>query len=120
MTDHPGDVVRPSWLTRRRLLGTMAGGWVLTGLSACGLGGNDDDGDSPEPTQTPDLTPTPTQAAIGTPVGGYVNPERYLGRTLTVATQTGPYTDAQREAYFTPFQDATGVEVFAKGLGVYF
>lgn len=109
---------RSSWLTRRRLVGAAAGGWMLAGLSACGIGGGDDgDEDVPEPTETLDLTPTPTQAAIGTPVGGYVNPDRYLGRTLTVATLTGPYTDAQREAYFTPFQVATGAEVFARGLG---
>lgn len=114
-----GDVSTwPSWMTRRRLVGTAVGGWVVAGLSACGVGGGDEaDDDTPEPTETPDLTPIPTQAAIGTPVGGYVNPERYLGRTLTVATPTGPYADAQRDAYFTPFQDATGAEVFSRGLG---
>jgi len=106
------------WITRRRVVGTAIGGWVMAGLSACGIGGGDDDaGDIPDPTETPKLTPTPTQAAIGTPVGGYVNPDRYRGRTLTVATSIGPYADAQRDAYFTPFQDATGAEVFSRGLG---
>ena len=86
-------------------------------MTACGIGDDDDSGDPPEPTATTEPSPTPTQEPIGTPIGGYVNPDRYRGRTLTVATPTGPYADAQREAYFDAFQLATGAEVFSRGLG---
>ena len=103
---------RPS---RRALLGTLGGGWIVGGLTACG--DDDDSGEAPEPTSTTEAIPTPTQEPIGTPIGGYVNPDRYRGRTLTVATPIGPYADAQREAYFDAFQLATGAEVFSRGLG---
>lgn len=97
------------------MIGAVAGGWVTAGLSSCGFGG--DNNEPPKPTETTEPSPTPTQAAIGTPIAGYLNPDRYRGRTLTVATQGSQYQDAQTEAFFRPFQEATGAEVFAKTLG---
>lgn len=66
----------------------------------------------PTPTLVPPSpTPTPTQLPIATPVPGYADPEKWLGRTMTVATQGGAYLEAQRVALFEPFAAATGAVV---------
>lgn len=52
-----------------------------------------------------------TQPPISTPVPGYVDPRRWAGRTVTVASQGGEYQRAQTEAMFDPFATATGVRV---------
>jgi putative spermidine/putrescine transport system substrate-binding protein len=80
---------------------------VLLGAVA-GCGGDDD---PPTPTETPVPEPTATQDAIASPVASYLNPERYVGRTLTVASFGADYQEAQDEAFFQPFAAATGATV---------
>jgi putative spermidine/putrescine transport system substrate-binding protein len=81
-------------------------------LIAAACGGDDD----PEPavpalpaTNTPQ--PVPTQPPIGSPVAGYGDPERWVGRNLNIAAWGGDIEVAQATAYFDPFEDATGVDV---------
>jgi putative spermidine/putrescine transport system substrate-binding protein len=88
-------------------------GAVLLGALA-GCGGGDDD-EPAEPTETPAPSPTPTQAPIASPVASYLNPERWVGRTLTIASFGGDYQDAQAEAFFRPFAEATGATIQEKG-----
>ena len=59
----------------------------------------------------PTPAPTATQAAIASPVPGYLDPERWAGRVVTVASQGGEYQDAQSAAIFEPFALATGAQV---------
>ena len=90
----------------------------LAALSGCSLDDDEGDGSSasptPEPSPTEEIPPTPTQVAIGSPVPGYSNTEKWSGRTLTVAAWGGEYQDAQREAFFEPFMVATGATVQEK------
>ncbi len=100
---------------RRRLLGSIGGLGVATVLSSCGDGGT-----PAAPTATPVPTiaaPTPTQPPIASPVSGYLDPERWVGRTLTVACLGGYYQDAQNDAIFDPFMKATGALLQQKLLG---
>ncbi len=100
---------------RRRLLGSAAGMGLVALTSSCG-----EDRASPGPTATPIQTvpaPTPTQPPIASPVSGYLDPERWVGRTLTVGCLGGYYQDAQNEAFFEPFMEATGALLQQKLLG---
>ena len=107
--------LRPEQVTRRALLrgglGLAAAGSVVT-LSGCGGG---DDAATAVPTVSPTapiaVTPTATPAIIATPLAAYQDPERWRGRTMTVATPGGAYQAAQTTAFFTPFQQATGVRL---------
>jgi putative spermidine/putrescine transport system substrate-binding protein len=94
---------------------------AVRGMAGCGLlivfGGCSDDGEGAAPTETPtpsEAAPTATQPPITSPVPGYGNPRRWAGRTLTVASLGGEYQDAQEEAIFAPFAEATAVEVRTK------
>ena len=100
--------------TRRALLGGAAA--ATLGLSACG---NDEEpnptpeapqpGPTEEPTQAP---PTPTQPPIASPVAGYLDPQRWSGRSVTVASAgVGDYLDALTTAFFDAFEAATGATV---------
>ncbi len=87
--------------------------------TGCSMIDDDEDGpppptETPEPTPTPEVTPTPTQVAIGSPVPGFSDPERWTGRVITVASWGGDYQEAQREAFFAPFEEATGATVQEK------
>lgn len=94
---------------RRRLLQSALGG-VLLAATGCG-------GEGEEPIILPTV-PVPTTAPIpppiASPVPGYIDPERWAGRTLIVASQGGTYQDAQDEAVFQPFALATGAAVQTK------
>jgi len=94
---------------RRRLLKSALGG-VLLAATGCG-------GEGEEPIILPTV-PVPTTAPIpppiASPVPGYIDPERWAGRTLIVASQGGTYQDAQDEAVFQPFALATGAAVQTK------
>ena len=93
-----------------RTAGLLSGGVVL---GACG-GDEDDEPETPSPptpSPTPELSPTPTQAVIASPVAGYTDPEKWSGRTLTFAGRAGDYQDAQEQAFFEPFAAATGVSI---------
>ena len=95
--------------SRRTLL---ASGLTL-GLAACG---NDDEVSPaiPEIEATATTEPVSTQAPIGSPVAGYSNPERWLGRALNVAAWGGDIEDAQETAFFEPFKLSTGVDLQIK------
>jgi putative spermidine/putrescine transport system substrate-binding protein len=96
---------------------------AAAGVSALitGCGGDDNDGENaPAATETatstapPDVTPVPTQEPITASVPGYVNPDKWAGRTLAVAGQGGDYQQAQEEAFFDPFAAATGASIQIK------
>lgn len=102
--------------SRRGLLAAGAGALTL-GLLGCG------EDDSAEPTNeaaaefTPpvlptQLPPTPTQPPLTSPVAGYLDPARWEGRTLVVASPgVGDYLDALEAAFFEPFAASTGATV---------
>jgi putative spermidine/putrescine transport system substrate-binding protein len=98
----------------------MAG--AALSLSSCGFG---DDGPEiiptaeplvlPAVTQTP---PKPTQAPIESPVAGYLDPERWAGRSLVVTSPAlGDTLDAINEAFLDAFAAATGAAVRHQELG---
>ena len=96
---------------------------MTTGLLAsCGFG--DDGGESPateEPTPTtlPTQSPLPpTQPPISSPVAGYLDPDRWAGRSLVVASPAlGTPLDALEEAFLDAFAAATGAVVRHQELG---
>ncbi len=101
-------------MTRRRAVWSALGG-VLLGTAGCGGGA----GDEPASVPTVAPTPTPTQEAIGdevaSPIAGYLNPQRWVGRTLTVTSAgSREYKDAQAEAFLDAFAAATGATVQQK------
>lgn len=107
-----------SHLSRRRLLGL--GGAALTTAVLAGCDAEDEEpdevpvGEEDEPT----VPPTPTQALIASPVPGYLDPERWQGRTLTVASQAiGNYLESLDLAFFEAFAQATGASVRHVELG---
>ncbi len=58
------------------------------------------------------LAPTPTQPPLTSPVPGYLDPARWQGRTLIVASPgVGDYLAALESAFLEPFADATGATV---------
>lgn len=109
-------------LGRRLLLGTGLCAAVL-GLAGCGT--SDDDTPDPtatvEPTVRPELTqapPPPTQAPITSPVAGYLDPQRWAGRSLIVTSPAlGDPLEAITEAFLEAFQIATGATVRHQELG---
>src|SRR5262245_38927228 len=94
---------------RRSLLKATTGAAVLFGVTACGGRGNDH-----EPTATTEPEPTATQDVISSPIAGYSDPQKWEGRTLSVASWGGDYQEAQKLAFFTPFEEATGVSIQIK------
>lgn len=107
------DSVQRSILNRRAFLATGA----LLGLSGCvsPLGEDDAAQEAPEPGVLADATqapPAPTQPPIASPVAGYLDPERWFGRSLIVATAgVGDYLDALTSSFFDAFAQATGATV---------
>jgi len=108
--------------TRRALL--IAGSGLVTGtLVACG----EDDGETGAQTPTPQplipVEPTqaplaPTQPPIASPVAGYLDPRRWAGRSLVVASPAlGEYLDAVKIAFFDAFAVATGASVRHQDFG---
>jgi len=123
MTDDPmsrmSDMRR--W-TRRSLL---FGGAVTAAGSLGACGGDDGDPDVPTPTDEPliPVEPTqapmvPTQPPIASPVAGYLDPTRWTGRSLVVASPAlGEYLDAVTIAFFDAFAAATGATVRHQDFG---
>ncbi|MGC4105731.1 MAG: extracellular solute-binding protein [Thermomicrobiales bacterium] len=107
---------QPRRWSRRAAMGASAS-LVLAGLSACSIGSDDEPESTPEPTAitVPEPTqgvPTPTQEPIASPVAGYLDPERWQGRSISVATAAaGDYLRALQESYFEAFTTATGATV---------
>jgi len=84
-------------------------------LSGCG-----DDDDEPEefsteqasPPEIAEGTPTPTAEPIASPVPGFLDPNRWQGRSIAIATAgAGDYLNALKSAFFEPFSEATGATV---------
>jgi putative spermidine/putrescine transport system substrate-binding protein len=98
--------------TRRQLTSGLAASLGVALLAACTEDANDEL--IPEPTPTSPLEPTPTQAAIASPVPAYGDPTKWIGRTLSIASWGGDFEEAQGEAFFTPFQEQTGAEIQVK------
>src|SRR5690606_37414673 len=69
-----------------------------------------------EPTPAPE--PTPTQEAISSPVPAYDDANKWLGRTLSVATWGGDFESAQGEAFFRPFETQTGAQIQTKNADI--
>ena len=108
--------------TRRTLLGSGLG-LSATLLASCSFPSNDD-ADPPataEPTPTVPATqtpPEPTQQPIGSPVAGYLDPQRWAGRSIAVASAAlGDPLDAVTEAFLDAFAIATGAVVRHQELG---
>lgn len=117
----PDDNSPGSHWTRRSFLATGAG-FTAALLAACGLG--DDTAAPPatqEPTPIPAATqtpPRPTQAPIASPVAGYLDPERWAGRSIVVASAAlGEPLDAIDAAFLQAFATATGAVVRHQELG---
>lgn len=102
-------------LTRRALIGGGAAA-ILLGLTACEIPGVNESNATPTPKLPPTaaITPSPTQSTIASPVPGYLDKNRWKGRTLTVASWGSDYQDAQSHAFFEPFAKATGADVQQK------
>lgn len=100
---------REGTLTRRSVVATAAGLGVLL---AVGCGG-EEVADVP-PTTPPIIDPPPVDPPVASPVPGYLDPNRWAGRTVTVASVGGDYQDAQAAAMFDPFAAATGALVQQK------
>lgn len=70
---------------------------------------------TPLPTQAP---ATPTQPPIASPVAGYLDPERWAGRSITVVSPAlGEYLDAMALAFFDAFAAASGATVRHQDFG---
>ncbi|HET9660431.1 MAG TPA: extracellular solute-binding protein [Thermomicrobiales bacterium] len=102
-------------ISRRSVLSIGALG-LAAGFSGCTLQDNNssDSTATPEPAPTEELSPTPTQPPIASPVAAYGDPARWEGRTLTVAAWGGDYQEAQDDAFFKPFSEATGATIQQK------
>lgn len=71
--------------------------------------------ETPPPTQAP---PTPTQEPVASPVAGYQDPDRWEGRTLTVATAgVAEFLDDLNASFFDAFAEDTGCVVEHVSLG---
>jgi putative spermidine/putrescine transport system substrate-binding protein len=106
---------RQMGISRRSVLSIGALG-LAAGFSGCTLQDNNssDSTATPEPAPTEELSPTPTQPPIASPVAAYGDPARWEGRTLTVAAWGGDYQEAQDDAFFKPFSEATGATIQQK------
>ena len=118
---------RPWNRTTRRALLASGAGMLLSGCSPLG----DDEGEElveqaataeteliDEVAMATQAPPTPTQAAIASPVPGYLDSERWFARSLVVATAgVGGYLDALNAAFFDPFSEATGAAVQHQAFG---
>jgi putative spermidine/putrescine transport system substrate-binding protein len=121
MSTGPDPSLRPfPRLSRRALIGT---GPILLSLAAC-TPGDDSDPEvtaTAEPTTLPELTqapPPPTQEPISSPVAGYLDPERWAGRSLVVTSPAlGDPLEALNVAFLDAFATATGATVQHRELG---
>lgn len=95
--------------TRRQLVASLGSIGIGIGVSGCVTG--DEPDRASLATETPVPSPTPTLGPIASPVAGFVDPQRWAGRAMTVASLGGDYQSAQDEAYFTAFETATGATV---------
>lgn len=95
----PGRVI-----DRRTLLRGAAGLVGGAFLAACDLEGF---GNGATPTPMIESTVTP----MVTSVAGYDDPARWADHTLTIATPTGEYQEAQQVAVFEPFERLTGATI---------
>lgn len=113
--------MRDARLTRRQLFAAGAGTAVL-GLTACSVTTQKSTPKTATPTATntaahitpasTQLPPTPTQPPINSPVAGYLDPNRWKGRSIQVVTPgVGAYVDALKSAFFTSFEQSTGAKV---------
>lgn len=92
-------------IRRRSLLAVAV--VVGAGLTGCGPTQAPSLSQSPA-TVSPSPATTPTKSGIASPVAGYLDPTRWEGRVVTVASQGGRYQAAQEDAFFQPFAAATG------------
>lgn len=110
----PGTPSRPSG--RRSGLLTRRGFALASAASALGLVACGDEADvdlEPIVTEAPtQADPTPTQPPISSPAAGYQDPNRWAGRTLTVATAgVAEFLESLQEAFFDAFSADTGATV---------
>lgn len=104
---------RITGINRRQL---ACGGVAVLGaalLSACSRG-DESRPATPTPEPTPEPEPTPTQEAITSPVPAYADANKWIGRTLSVASWGGDFEQAQGEAFFQPFEAQTGAQIQVK------
>lgn len=111
-------------LNRRLSRRSLLLGGVALGMAGCSPLEADDPEEPTSVAETPEFpeatqaAPTPTQPPLVSPVPGYLDPERWFGRSLVVATAgVGDYLDALTEAFFEPFAVATGATVRHQAFG---
>ncbi|MDQ3044581.1 MAG: extracellular solute-binding protein [Chloroflexota bacterium] len=105
--------LRRRTVTRRALLGILTGGAVALGTSACVEEDLGEESTAPPAAKLAStLEMEPTQAPIASPVPGYLDSSRWIGRAMTVASPgVGDYQDALTSAYFDAFAESTGAVV---------
>jgi putative spermidine/putrescine transport system substrate-binding protein len=112
------DTGKTQQFSRRVLTRGAAATLGLAVLSGC----VEDDDSSDVSTVTIEPTaaaePTPTQDAISSPVPAYEDANKWLGRTLSVATWGGDFESAQIEAFFRPFEQQTGAQIQTKNADI--
>ena len=100
--------------SRRTLTMGGAASLGVAMLTACVEDSDDDSPPTATLAPTSEVEPTPTQAAIASPVPAYEDATKWLGRTLAIATWGGEFESAQGEAFFKPFESQTGAEIQTK------
>ncbi len=100
-----------SWSLARRSLARYAAAGLAMTVVGCGPASQNRASETPGRTSVPPIPQPPPSAS---PIPGYLDPRRWAGRTVTVASQGGDYQDAQTAAIFDPFAAATGARVQQK------
>jgi putative spermidine/putrescine transport system substrate-binding protein len=103
------------------LVGLSLSAMGAAGLASCTFGEDDNVDPTPEPTAMLEATQQPlppTQPPISSPVAGYLDPERWEGRSIVVASPAiGDTLEHLEEAFLKAFTLATGAVVRHQELG---
>ena len=85
------DHIKEMVLGRRQFVTVAGASGVSLLLAGCGNDGLEFVPATPTSTAIPKIKPVSTQGPISSPVAGYGDPQKWIGRTLTVAGWGGDY-----------------------------